>query len=75
MERAFDEIEKSDIFIIEASEPSIGIGIESCYAYMKNIPVYLIANKNAKVSSSIKGISKKCIFYDVLEDLLKLEID
>lgn len=70
---AFEEIDKADIFLIEASEPSIGIGIESGYAYMKNKPIYLIANKNAYVSDSIKGISDKIVIYDYFEDLLKLK--
>jgi isochorismate hydrolase len=73
MKRAFEEINKSDVLIIEASEPSIGIGIEACYAYMNNIPVYLIANSNAIVSSSIKGISTKQIYYNEVSDLLELK--
>ncbi len=75
MQRAFEEIEKSDIFIIEASETSIGIGIEAGYAYMKKIPIYLIARKDAEVSNSIKGISEKSIFYNTLDDLLDLKIN
>lgn len=73
MKTAFEEIDKSDIFLIEASEPSIGIGIEAGYAYMKNKPIYLIANKNAYVSDSIKGISNKVVIYDNIEDLFKLK--
>ena len=70
MQRCFEKIEKSDIFIIEASEPSIGIGIEAGFAYFKNIPVYLIAKKGAAVSNSIKAIAKKCVYYDAPSDLL-----
>lgn len=75
MKRAFEEIEKSDLLIIEASEQSIGIGIEAGYAYTKKIPVYLIAKKDTYVSGSIKGISKKCVFYENMDDLLKLKED
>jgi hypothetical protein len=74
MERAFAEIDQSEIFIIEASEASIGIGIEACYAYMKGIPVYIIARKGVRVSNTIKGISTKCFIYDELDDLLEIEI-
>ena len=73
MARAFKEIEKSDILIVEASNPSFGVGIEACYAYMKGIPVYLIANKTAKVSDSIKVISKDIFFYNNVEELTKLK--
>jgi len=75
MEKAFAEIDKSDIFIIDASEPSIGIGIEAGYAYMKGIPIYLIANKNTKVSDTIKGIANDHVFYNELDDILKLKIN
>ena len=69
MKRAFDEIKNSDIFIIDASELSIGIGIEAGVAYSSGIPIYLIARKNAEVSNSIKGISKDVYFYDSPDEL------
>ncbi len=74
MDLAFSEIKKSDILIVEASVASIGIGIEAGFACSNNIPVYTIANKSVYVSNSIKGISKKCFFYDSLEDLKNFEI-
>lgn len=74
MDIAFDEIKKSDVIIVEASEISIGVGIEAGVAYANNIPIYTIAQKEAYVSNSIKGISKKCFFYDIPEDLKKFEL-
>lgn len=74
MDIAFDEIKKSDILIVEASEISIGVGIEAGFAYSYNIPIYTIAQKDAYVSNSIKGISKKCFFYDIPEDLKNFEL-
>lgn len=69
MNLAFAEIKKSDIFIIDASELSIGIGIEAGVALSNNIPIYLIANKNAYVSNSVKGVAKKSYFYSSPEEL------
>ena len=66
---AFERIKKSDIFIIDASELSIGIGVETGVAYSNNIPIYLIANKNAYVSNFIKGVAKKSYFYNSPENL------
>lgn len=63
MNLAFKHIKSSDIFIIDASEVSIGIGIEAGYAYTKNIPIYIIAQKESEVSNSIKGIAKKFFTY------------
>jgi nucleoside 2-deoxyribosyltransferase len=74
MKRAFREIKSSDIFIIDASELSIGIGVEAGVAYSSSIPVYLIAQKDAEVSNSIKGISKKSCFYTSPEDLARWKI-
>ncbi len=74
MDIAFDEIKKSDIIIVEASEISIGVGIEAGVAYANNIPIYTIAQKEAYVSNSIKGISKKCFFYDIPEDLKNFKL-
>ena len=74
MNLAFSEIKKSDIFIIDASELSIGIGIEAGVALSNNIPIYLIADKNAYVSNSIKGIAKKSYFYSSPKELANWKI-
>ncbi len=74
MNIAFNEIKSSDIFIIDASELSIGIGIEAGIAYSSGIPVYLIANKNAEISNSIKGISEKSCFYSQPDELSNWKI-
>lgn len=72
MEIAFNEINSSDVLLIDATELSIGIGIEAGYAFSKKIPIYLIAKKNAYVSNSIKGIASKALFYDKPEEIEKL---
>ena len=72
MKIAFNEINSSDVLLIDATELSIGIGIEAGYAFSKKIPIYLIANKNAYVSNSIKGISSKALFYDKPEEIENL---
>ncbi len=72
MARACEEIKSSDIFIIEASEVSIGIGIEAGIAFSAGIPIYLIYRKNSEVSNSIKGISQKQLAYEKYEDISSL---
>ncbi len=74
MDIAFDKIKNSDAFVIDASELSIGIGVEAGVAYSNNIPIFVIAQKDAYVSESIKGISRGCFRYDVPEDILNFEI-
>lgn len=75
MKIAFDTIKSSDIFIIDASELSIGIGVEAGVAYSNGIPIYLIANKNSYVSDSIKGISKKIFLYNHPKEIQNFEIN
>ncbi len=72
MEKAFSEIDSSDILLAEASNLSIGVGIEVGYAYSKKIPVYLIASKKSFVSNSIKGISSKSLFYEKIDEISNL---
>ena len=72
MERAFKEIKSSDILIVEASELSIGVGIEAGYGYSNGIPIYLIANHKAEVSNSIKGIAYKTLFYKDINEISSL---
>lgn len=74
MDIAFDKIKNSDAFVIDASELSIGIGVEAGVAYSNNIPIFVIAQKDAYVSESIKGIARVCFRYDVPEDILNFEI-
>lgn len=74
MNLAFSQIKKSDIFIIDASELSIGIGIEAGVALSNGIPIYLIANKNSYVSNSVKGIAKKSYFYSSADELRNWKI-
>lgn len=74
MKIAFQKIKSSDVLLIDASELSIGAGIEVGYAYAHNIPIYLIASKNSEVSNSIKGVSDKSIFYENIQEIKNLFI-
>lgn len=74
MNIAFNKIKNSDIFVVDASEMSIGIGIEAGVAYSNNVPVYVIAKKGAYVSESIKGISRGFFTYNIPEDISNFNI-
>lgn len=73
MSIAFNQIKSSDAFVIDASELSIGIGVEAGVAYSNNIPIYTIARKGCYVSNSILGISKNNCFYETCDDLKQFE--
>lgn len=71
MELTFKLINESECLIIEFSEKGVGLGIEAGYAFAKNIPIIVIAKKGSDISNTLRGISKKIIFYDKPEDLIK----
>lgn len=75
MSMAFQKIKSSDIFIIDASELSIGIGVEAGVAYSNHIPIYLVAKKGVYVSESIRGIACKSFFYDNEKELADFKIN
>lgn len=71
MKLAFAQIDKSDLVVIEFSEKGIGLGIEAGYAYSKNIPIIVIAKKDSDISTTLRGVAKKIIFYDDPKELIQ----
>ena len=69
MPKAFDQIDKSDMLIVEFSEKGVGLGIGSGYAYAKNIPIYVIAKRGSDISTTMKSIATDIIFYDEPNEL------
>lgn len=69
MKLTFQLIDKSDILIIEFSEKGVGLGIEAGYAYSKGKPIIVIAKKGSEISSTLKGIAKRIIFYQDVKDI------
>ena len=70
MSKSFEEIDASDIVVIELTEKGVGIGIEAGYAWAKRIPIVTIAKKGADISTTLQGISQKLLWYDKLDELL-----
>jgi len=71
MEITFDEIDKSDMLLVEFSEKGVGLGIEAGYAYSKNKPIIILAKECSDISTTIKGISKKIILYKNINEISK----
>jgi nucleoside 2-deoxyribosyltransferase len=72
MAETFEEINASDIVVIEFSEKGVGLGIEAGYAAAKGKPVWVIAKTGSEISNTIAGIAEKIVFYDKPEDLIGL---
>jgi len=65
--RDIAELEKSDVMVAYVGEPSTGTGLEIEHARIKNIPVYLLYEKNKKISRMLLGcpaVKKEMVFTD-----------
>lgn len=69
MAKTFEEIDSADFLVIEFSEKGVGLGIEAGYAYAKQKPIIVIAKDGSDISSTLKGIAAKILFYKKPEDL------
>ena len=69
MKKALEEINSSDVVVIEFSEKGVGLGIEAGYAVGKGKPVWVIAKTGSEISTTLAGTAEKIIFYDNPEDL------
>jgi nucleoside 2-deoxyribosyltransferase len=73
MQKAFQAIDISNIVCVDLTEKGVGVGIEAGYAFAKHIPIVTIAQADADISTTLRGISQKIVFYrryDELTDLL-----
>ncbi|HBW35626.1 nucleoside 2-deoxyribosyltransferase [Desulfosporosinus sp. BICA1-9] len=72
MKATFEEIDSSNIVMLDLSEKGVGLGIEAGYAYAKGIPVVAIAKKGSDISNTMLGIANQVIIYEKLEDIEKM---
>ncbi len=69
MQRAFAEIDSSNLLVVDLTEKGVGLGIEAGYAYAKKIPIVVIARKGSDISATLQGITRKLFLYDEFEGL------
>ena len=72
MARTFEEIDSSDLVVIDLTEKGVGVGIEAGYAHASGIPVVVIARKGADVSKTLQGISRAVFWYEGWDELREL---
>lgn len=66
-ERDIAELEKSDLIVAYAGEPSTGMGLEIEHAHQKGIPVCLLYEKGRSVSRMLRGcpaVKREIVFTD-----------
>lgn len=72
MKKTFDEIDSSDLVVVELSEKGVGLGIEAGYAFAKGKPIVTIAKTGTDISSTLQGISQEVFFYRQYHELERL---
>jgi nucleoside 2-deoxyribosyltransferase len=72
MTKTFEEIDASDVVVIEFSEKGVGLGIEAGYAAGTKKPVWVIAKTGSEISNTLAGTAERVVFYNKPEDLLSL---
>ncbi|MCP4397478.1 MAG: nucleoside 2-deoxyribosyltransferase, partial [bacterium] len=71
MERSFQEIDASDIVLVDLTEKGVGIGIEAGYAFAKHIPIITIAQVGSSISTTLQGISQHIFLYSQYAGIAK----
>ena len=69
MERAFSEIDSSDLLVAEVSNISFGVGIEIGYAKAHGKKVIVLGKKGGEISKTASGASDEVILYDSPDNL------
>ena len=69
MQRAFAEIDSSNLLVVELTEKGVGLGIEAGYAYAKQIPIVVIAKRASDISMTLQGIVRELFLYDEFREL------
>lgn len=75
MNATFEVIQTSDIMLIDLSEKGVGLGIEAGYAHALKKPIIIIAQEGSDISTTLKGIAARVVFYKNARDLQTLLSD
>lgn len=68
----FPNLLQSDFLLAEYNESDTRLGMDIVYAYAHQIPIYLIAKAGTKISSPLKSIAERVIFYDQISDIISV---
>lgn len=70
MKRAKEEIEKSDVLLIDMTHKPTGRAIEAGIAFAQNKKIISIMKKGTKIKDTTRGISDAVIEYDEIKDIV-----
>jgi len=69
MERAEDEIKKSDVLLIDMTDKPTGRAIEAGMAYSLKKKIIVIMKRGTIIKGTTRGIADAVVEYDVIEDI------
>lgn len=69
MQRAFEEIRKSDWLLIDVTNKPTGRAIEAGMAFALKKKIVVIMKKGINIKDSVRGIADKIIEYDLLDEI------
>lgn len=72
MRRSFQAIDAADLLLVELSEKGVGLGIEAGYAHAHGIPIVVIAQPGADISTTLTGIADQTFVYSDVAELAGL---
>ena len=70
MQRAKEEINKSDALLIDMTDKPTGRAIEAGIAYALDKKVIIIAKKGTQIKNIARGIASIVIEYDVIDNIV-----
>lgn len=72
MQRAREEIKKSDALLIDMTDKPTGRAIEAGIAYALSKRVIIIMKSGTKIKDTVRGIADEIIEYQNIEDILSV---
>jgi len=69
MQKAKEEIEKSDVLLIDMTNKPTGRAIEAGMAYSLGKKIIAIMKRGTEIKDTTKGIADRIIMYDVIDDI------
>ncbi len=70
MQRAKEEIQKSDALLIDMTDKPTGRAIEAGMAYVLNKKIIVIMKRETKIKDTTRGIADAIIEYDKITDIV-----
>lgn len=70
MQSALNEIDKSDMILVELTNKSVGVGVEAGYAKAKDKVVIYLHRKDSELQQTVNGIADYVIPYSTGDDIV-----